>query len=780
MNSDLIYGKNKLDRIVSIEIKNDEALVFRELEDGSIDRITIPHKYWILSNQSHSGKWFRLNGNQHYKWGKQYTKLKDYIDEKKNLKKEDIYTCFNAVEGLMIKDGVTMFKNMSHTELSVLSFDIETTGLTHDETSKVLLISNTFRKKGQIIRRLFCYDEYQNCGEMIEAWSNWVRSIDPSLLIFHNGLNFDLPYLQYCYSLYKQGNIKLGRDDQEITIQNWESNFRVDGSRDLHYKKANVYGRQIVDTMFLAYRYDLSRKYDSYGLKYIISKEGLEVPGRVFYDAGTIRHNYKNPEEWQKIKEYCIHDADDALAVYDLTVPPFFYMTQMIPKTFQELTCSASGAQLNGWMVRSYLQNKESIPKASPKVDFEGAISFGEPGTYENAVSLDIASLYPSIMLQYNISDTRKDPNNHMLQFLDYMRTERLKNKKLAKETGNAFYQHLDSSYKILINSLYGFLGATGLHYNFPAGAAEVTRRGRETLLTSIEWAKSKGYTVPKGDTDSITLWDKGSKFDGLEVDKLIKEVNGILPEQINFELDAFYDSIVVFKAKNYAYREGEKISTKGSAIKASTKCPALKEFIKTILDLMLYNKPVSEMVAVYNKYMQEICDIKDIKRWASRKTLSETMETSERTNETKVMDALEDSDYKEGDRFYTFYKSDDTICLVENFDGDYNKKRLLKNLFDTMMIFETVIPDCEELFINYSLKKNQCLLPGYVAPPPKEKKPRVSKTKIAQLFEEYQEFNYMEIDEFLEMKGIQAPKKPEVKDSFMLFLADYKAQQNR
>jgi hypothetical protein len=45
-------------------------------------------------------------------------------------------------------------------------------------------------------------------------------------------------------------------------------------------------------------------------------------------------------------------------------------------------------------------------------------------------------------------------------------------------------------------------------------------------------------------------------------------------------------------------------------------------------------------------------------------------------------------------------------------------------------MIFGFVIP--QELFVNYALKKNQALLPGYVAPPVKEKK--VSKPKLKEL----------------------------------------------
>jgi DNA polymerase elongation subunit (family B) len=547
---------------------------------------------------------------------------------------------------------------------------------------------------------------------MVKDWAEWVCEIDPSIMCGHNVAGYDLPYINFCHNKYSDDPIILGRCDKPIKFSNYESKFRVDGSRDLHYHKAQIYGREIVDTMFLAYKYDLNRKYESYGLKKIIAQEGLEKPGRTFYDASKIRENYLIPEELEKIKVYAEEDGDDALALYDLMCPPFFYMTQMIPKPYQLIIESATGSQLNSMMVRSYLQDKHSIPQPSEAVEFEGAISFGEPGIYANAVSYDIASLYPSVMLQHNIHCPIKDPKQHMSQLLDVMRTERLKNKKLGKETGDSFYKHLDTSYKVLINSLYGFMGASGLNYNYPEGAALVTRIGRETLIFSMDWAKSKGYTVPKGDTDSITLWNAGEPFSPELKTSLLLEINSQLPEHIKFELDDCYDSLLVFKAKNYAYRIGDKITIKGSAVKSSTKSQVLKEFINNGLTMLLYGKGAPEVAALYEAQIHDIMNVKtqdDIKKYASRKTLSSTMQESERANETKVIAALEGSNYREGDRFYTYYKSDDSISLVENFDGDYNKPRLLKNLYTTAEIFTTVLP--EELFKNYSLKKNFKLL---------------------------------------------------------------------
>ena len=429
----LIYGKNPLDRIVSIQVKDSIAKVFRELESGEIEITEIPNRFWILATKPFGSGWTRLKGDQDFKFGKQYTKFHDWLTARKNLPYNEIYYVSNQTEALQIKDGYCYYKNMKPEEVSILSFDIESTGLTHDESSKIVLISNTFRKKGKIVRKLFCHDEYDNCGDLVKAWAAWVCEMDPSIVCFHNGHNFDLPYIKFCHDkYYPEDSIILGRLGEALYINPYESKFRIDGSRDLHYNKSVIYGREIVDTMFLAYRYDaVKKKYESYGLKPIIKAEGLEKEGRAFYDASTIKDNYMIPEEMEKIKAYAEDDADDSLALYDLMVAPTFYLTQSIPKPFQLVTESATGSQINSLLVRAYLQNKESVAKASDLSEetVEGGISFAVPGIYKNVFKVDIKSCYPSQILRFKLYEESKDPHAYYFQLVEYFTLQRFEYK---------------------------------------------------------------------------------------------------------------------------------------------------------------------------------------------------------------------------------------------------------------------------------------------------------------------------------------------------------------
>jgi hypothetical protein len=111
----------------------------------------------------------------------------------------------------------------------------------------------------------------------------------------------------------------------------------------------------------------------------------------------------------------------------------------------------------------------------------------------------------------------------------------------------------------------------------------------------------------------------------------------------------------------------------------------------------------------LYEKYVKEILNITDIKRYCSKKTVTQNVLTGTRLNEIKVKEAIEGSEYKEGDRVWLYYDQDENLKLVEDFDGRYDVKRLLGKLYKTALIFENVVD--KSIFVNYSLKRNEKLL---------------------------------------------------------------------
>jgi tetrahydrodipicolinate N-succinyltransferase len=153
---------------------------------------------------------------------------------------------------------------------------------------------------------------------------------------------------------------------------------------------------------------------------------------------------------------------------------------------------------------------------------------------------------------------------------------------------------------------------------------------------------------------------------------------------------------------------DGKKLKTKGSALKDAKKEEALKTMQQEIIWAIIAEQPNGQLVEIYNKLIRKVRDgiTKDeIKKWCSKKTLTEKIWSSERTNETKVKDAVAGTEYKESDKIWTYFKTDGSLGLMENYNFDYDKSKMYEKVFKTLNIFENVLP--EDLFINYKLKKN-------------------------------------------------------------------------
>src|ERR1700722_17701749 len=199
-------------------------------------------------------------------------------------------------------------------------------------------------------------------------------------------------------------------------------------------------------------------------------------------------------------------------------------------------------------------------------------------------------------------------------------------------------------------------------------------------------------FQVTACDTDSIFFKKPDESFFTKEERvKLLQELNNLMPEKIRWEINDYFSTIITLAAKNYVMvTEDGKIKYKGSALKSSKPEPALKEFIYKIINEIL--NETNKFQEVYQSYIYEILAIKDIKRWASKKTLTATTYESERANETKIIDAIKGTEYKEGDKVFTYFDNEGNLKLVENYNNDHDIHRLLKKLHATSKVFDSVI----------------------------------------------------------------------------------------
>lgn len=243
---------------------------------------------------------------------------------------------------------------------------------------------------------------------------------------------------------------------------------------------------------------------------------------------------------------------------------------------------------------------------------------------------------------------------------------------------------------------------------------------------------KPHNFTLSNLDTDSISFCKPDmTPFSKEERSYLINEVNSLFSEEIQFSDDGFFPRFVVLKSKNYIMLDEKgKLKLKGSALKSSTLEPILKQMLSEFIDAIVYKK-IEQLPDIYNKYVMMVPYITDITPWCTKKTLSATTFASERKNETDIVDAIQGSEYVEGDKVYLYATVDEKWSLAERFDGKYSFDTYFEKVYKTAQRFSTIL-DTKTMFPNYCLQKTQKQLLeslGLTNPkPPKEKKPRKTK----------------------------------------------------
>lgn len=252
-------------------------------------------------------------------------------------------------------------------------------------------------------------------------------------------------------------------------------------------------------------------------------------------------------------------------------------------------------------------------------------------------------------------------------------------------------------------------------------------------------------FILVNNDTDSVTVCKPDqSPWTEDEQQQFIDNVNNQFPQLIKFSHDGYFNKIIVVKSKNYILYDGKKIKTKGSSIRDQKKEPALREMMDKFIDAMLFDR-TDTLVDIYHSYIHEALNVKDIKRWSMKKTITESILkckgwTEEdilskrlRKNETDVWDAIKHlDDLQAGGKVYCYptvlsssvetkeYKNGNTkekvsqitgLKTIDLWTGDENKEKLIERVYDTVSIFASVI-DLSQ-FIDYTKKKNKPLLEG-------------------------------------------------------------------
>ena len=239
-----------------------------------------------------------------------------------------------------------------------------------------------------------------------------------------------------------------------------------------------------------------------------------------------------------------------------------------------------SGSALDALLIAEYLSMGRALPLPEASRPYAGALSSMEAaGVFRGVRHCDVRSLYPSLLLHFR-RDPARDELGIFLSSLEKLRTFRLEAKDRARSLPPGKekdkFDALQSSFKILINSFYGYLGFAQGTFNDYALAEHITASGRELLGKLTNQLTASGALIAEMDTDGIYFCMPEQPEDDFD-DKL----RAVLPAGIELEFDAEYQAMYCYKAKNYALlnRDGT-ISVSGAALKSR----ALENFQRQVI----------------------------------------------------------------------------------------------------------------------------------------------------------------------------------------------------
>ncbi len=244
--------------------------------------------------------------------------------------------------------------------------------------------------------------------------------------------------------------------------------------------------------------------------------------------------------------------AANAQALRELAEEALDYPVQLSALTglpLDQVMTAAVGFRVDSYLVRQAHKIGELVPPRveQPFYTYRGALVL-EPktGLHDNIVVLDFASMYPTLMKDYNLSPDalvksgervpedsvfvipevehrfRKKPDGFYRTVLSTLIQQREEiNKEISgaeeKSTRYRVLRERERAVKIITNACYGYAGWAGARWYAKEVAESATALGREVIKKTIEKAESLGLKVIYSDTDSIFVTDDKQKVERLQ-----------------------------------------------------------------------------------------------------------------------------------------------------------------------------------------------------------------------------------------------------------------------
>ena len=482
------------------------------------------------------------------------------------------------------------FPNVQECAEPLLSITVQ------DYTTKQIKVWGTrpYENTRKDVEYVYCDDEEHLLNCFLAYWGVEF----PDVLTGWNVELYDIPYI--CGRLERLFGAKKMKQMSPWNIVHREE-MEIKGRTQILY---NMYGVSVLDYMDLYKKFTYTNQ-ESYRLDHIASVE----LGQNKLDHSEFE-NFKEfyTQDWQKFIDYNIIDVElvlrleDKMKLIELAIALAYDAKVNMKDVYY---------QVRMWdtLIYNYLKNRNLVvppaKRSNKNEKYAGAyVKEPIPGKYDWVVSFDLNSLYPHLIMQYNISPEtlverrhptvtvdrilneeiepdpnfalcangsqyRKDVHGFLPEMMQKIYDERVQSKKLmliakqeyeknpSKEVEKAIskYNNIQMARKIQLNSAYGAIGNQYFRYYDLRNAEAITLSGQVSIrwienkvndyLNTLLKTENQDYVIAS-DTDSIYLC----------LDLLVNrvfDVQNVSKERIvNFLDDACKNKIEPFIEKAY------------------------------------------------------------------------------------------------------------------------------------------------------------------------------------------------------------------------------------
>jgi DNA polymerase I len=229
-------------------------------------------------------------------------------------------------------------------------------------------------------------------------------------------------------------------------------------------------------------------------------------------------------------------------------------------------------------------------------------------GVYGNVDEIDFTSMYPSIIVNFNLSPEtlgHADRSGFLPSVLEPVVALRRETKR--KKKANSRYAGIDAMLKWMLVTCFGYTGYKNAKFGRIEVHEAITRRSREILMQTKDIAESMGFCVLHGIVDC--LWVQGTGVDDLCAD--VNRKTGLSAENEHFDWIVFLPLNDGFGAYNryYGRLSDGSVKVRGIAARRHDTPEYIRTMQQKMLSIMATARTPAELGQVRDQVYRIYCN---------------------------------------------------------------------------------------------------------------------------------------------------------------------------